>query len=319
MQTAFLGDVVLATSFIQAVKEAFPESRIDILVTPSNSKVLENNPFLNKVITFAKKQAKLKAFWQTLLTIRKNRYDLAFLLHSSLTSSLLAFLGKIRRRIGFKRNLSQLFLTDKVVFRHDCHRLEKNLALLSVFGFDRRLPKTKIYPARLPAVFANGRKTIAVAPGSVWATKRLPLKKFKQILAEFPNLNLLLVGSAAERDLCAELIRGLPKWQNIKNLAGECNILESAEYLRQADLVLCNDSGVLHLAEAVGSKVFAFFGPTVKELGYYPYAKTDKMFEVGLECRPCGKHGHQRCPLGHHDCMEKIATAKVVAEMKKNL
>ncbi len=319
VHTAFLGDVVLATSFIKAVKSAFPLSKIDMLVTPANQNVLENNPFLSKVLTFDKKNGKVKAFACTVKEIRKEGYDLAFLLHSSLTTSLLAFFGKIRRRVGFRRNFSQLFLTDKVEFRQACHRIEKNFSLLSVFGVWHKIPKTKVYPVKRAVVFDNGRKTVAVAPGSVWSTKRLPVWKFKQMLNELPPVNLLMVGSSAERQMCDELMRTLQKPHKVLNFAGKCSILQTAEYLRQADLVLCNDSGILHLAEAVGSKVFAFFGPTVRDLGYYPYIEQDKMFEVELECRPCGKHGHKVCPLGHHNCMKLIDTTRVVTEIRKLL
>ena len=228
-----------------------------------------------------------------------------------------AFAGGISRRVGFRRNFSQLFLTDRVEFRHDCHRIKKNFALLSVFGNKKEMPPTKIYPKILPALFDNGEKTVAVAPGSVWNTKRLPKEKFKEILDRL--VNLLFVGSRGERELCRQIIESLQVNARAKNIAGECSILQSAEYLRQADLVLCNDSGVLHLAEAVDTRVFAFFGPTVKKLGYFPYKKEDKMFEVDLDCRPCGKHGHDRCPLGHHNCMNKIDTTKVVEEIIKFL
>ncbi len=317
VHTAFLGDVVLATSFVEAVKLTFPQSNIDMLVTPAYQEVLGNNPFLNKVLTFDKKNGKAKAFCRMIKEIRKESYDLAFLLHSSFTSSLLTFFGRIRRRVGFKRNFSQLFLTDRVEFRQDCHRIEKNFALLSVFGVLQEIPKTKVYPEKMPAVFDNGQKMVAVAPGSVWATKRLPKWKFKEILDELPTVNLLFVGSADERQMCKELIQSLQNPQNALNFAGKCNILQTAECLRQADLVLCNDSGILHLAEAVGSRVFAFFGPTVRDLGYYPYIAQDKMFEVDLDCRPCGKHGHKSCPLGHHNCMTKMDTTEVVAEINK--
>jgi len=84
------------------------------------------------------------------------------------------------------------------------------------------------------------------------------------------------------------------------------------------DLVVCNDSAPLHMANAVKTDVFAFFGPTVQKFGCYPYRNGDKMLEVELDCRPCGKHGGNQCPLNHHRCMLDVKPEAVYEEIKQH-
>jgi len=100
------------------------------------------------------------------------------------------------------------------------------------------------------------------------------------------------------------------------NLAGDLTLLESAALISKVDLVVSNDSAPLHIANAVKTDVFTIFGPTVKEFGFYPYRKNDKIFEVDLECRPCGKHGGKECPLGHFKCMLEVKPEIIWKEIK---
>jgi len=90
------------------------------------------------------------------------------------------------------------------------------------------------------------------------------------------------------------------------NLAGRLSLLESAAVIGKTELMLSGDSAPMHMACAVGTPVFALFGPTVKEYGFFPTGESDRVFEVDLECRPCSLHGGPKCPRGHHRCMEEI-------------
>ena len=100
-------------------------------------------------------------------------------------------------------------------------------------------------------------------------------------------------------------------------MAGETTILESAAILQKCDLLVCNDSGSLHLANAMKIDVFAIFGPTVQDIGYFPFRENDYVFETELECRPCGSHGAMECPLMHHLCMKNITPEMVLEKIKK--
>ncbi|MDA3861019.1 MAG: glycosyltransferase family 9 protein, partial [Melioribacteraceae bacterium] len=122
------------------------------------------------------------------------------------------------------------------------------------------------------------------------------------------NFGVILIGSKDEKDICQEV---LPSKNGI-NLAGELSLLESAAVIKNCGLMICNDSGALHIANAMQTDVFAFFGPTIQSIGYFPYRKNDFVFEREMECRPCGSHGGKSCHLKHHECMKMIYPDEVL-------
>lgn len=320
LQTAFLGDVILITPLIRAVRKLFSESKIDVLILPQNESILKNNPHLNRIFFFNKRKNKLKSFLATVRIIRKNQYDLAISPHSSTTSAFLMLLGGIKERLGFDRWHAANYLTLKVPHLKGVHKIYKNLHLLSVFSnfdydFQTELfpDKTKIdhFKKRLLEFADNGKPVIALAPGSVWFTKRWPAHKYTE-LSQMLNLagyNLIFTGAPNEHELCSQIINKA----QIKslNFAGEISPIDSAALLSCCDLLVCNDSGAMHIANAVRTDVVAFFGPTVKRIGYYPYREDDIVMEIDLKCRPCGGHGGKACPLGHHRCMQDISVQSV--------
>jgi heptosyltransferase-2 len=164
----------------------------------------------------------------------------------------------------------------------------------------------------------NNKKNICVAPGSVRKTKKLPTNKYIEIINNLTDYNIYLIGANNEKIICDEILYNVSH-ENIVNFAGEFNLLESAELIKHSDLLLCNDSAPLHIGNAVDTPVFAFFGPTVKRFGCYPYREKDQMIEVDLDCRPCGKHGSNKCPLGHHRCMNDIKVEDVINKVNNLL
>ncbi len=325
IQTAFLGDVILITPLVRATKELFPEAHIDVLVIPQTREVLAHNPHVREVLTFDKRRHKMRAFIRMVRTIRNRKYDLAISPHSSATTGYLMLLGGIPERLGFDRRHAARYLTRKVPHLKNRHKIDKNLHLLSVFT-DRKfsgdtelfLPEAACVSAagRLSESTGNGKPLIALAPGSIWFTKRWPQTYYVELarLLSADGFNLVFIGGPDEKDMCNEIIStaGL----NVPNFAGAASVTESAALLKQCDLLVCNDSGAMHIANAVGTDVVAFFGPTVQSIGYYPYREHDKVFEVDLDCRPCGLHGGYSCPLKHHNCMKFIKPESVFRHIK---
>ena len=315
IQTAFLGDVILITPFIRATKKLFPDALIDVLVIPQTKGVLTNNPHIRNILTFDKRKNKLGAFWKTVREMRENRYDLAISPHSSTTTAYLMLLAGIKQRLGFDRWHASKYLTLKVPHLENIHKTEKNLHLLSVFTNRIFTIQTELYAdtqmmTKAEEMIKKGhfknRPTIAMAPGSIWDTKRWPEVHYVR-LAEMlhqARFNLLFVGAKEERALCEQIIQKAGVVST--NLAGETNILESAAVIGHCKLMICNDSGAMHIANAMQTDVFAFFGPTVQSIGYFPYRKNDVVFERDMDCRPCSSHGGEKCPLGHHLCMKEI-------------
>ena len=317
IQTAYIGDVILITPLIRATKRLFPDASIDVLVIPQTQDVLANNPDIENILTFDKRKNKISAFLKTVKKIKQMKYDLAISPHSSITTAYLMLFSSIKERLGFNRGHASRYLTLSVphLDLDGVHKIKKNLHLLLFFS-DQNFPmQTELFLNQAEMQRAReivnqhyfyDRPIIAIAPGSVWFTKRWREEHYITLTAMLfqSEFNLIFLGSKEERLLCEKIIR--ESHAKAQNLAGETNVLESAAIVAHCDLVICNDSGALHIANAMQTDVFAFFGPTVRSMGYFPYRKNDVVFERDMDCRPCGSHGGKKCPLGHHFCMKEI-------------
>ncbi len=318
VQTAFIGDVIIITPLIKAVKELYPSALVDVMVIPQTAGVLDNNPNINEIILFNKRKNKLIAFIKTLRLLRKNKYDIAITPHSSVTTGLLLKYANIKIRIGFDRWSAAKYLTHKVPHPDGIHKTYKNLSLLSVLSEKEFSNQTELFPTQsmvskadvlLKKLKGNSKKLIAIAPGSIWNTKRWSTEYYQQLAKMLTenNFGIILIGSKDETKICEEVLSS----NNGINLAGKLSLLESAAVISKCDLMICNDSGALHIANAVETDVFAFFGPTVQSIGYFPFRENDFVFEREMECRPCGSHGSKECHLQHHNCMKQILPQNV--------
>lgn len=322
IQTAFIGDVILITPLVRETKLLFPDAKIDVMVIPQTSNILENNPHINSIILFDKRENKLKSFLKTLKIIRANKYTLALSPHSSFTTALLIWLGNIDIRVGFARWSAQYFLTHRIPHLRNTFKIKKNLHLLSIFSDKEYNIQTEMFPSDemnsnakklLAPLKSNTKKIIAVAPGSNWFTKRWPLEYYKTFVENLNKLNfgVVFIGSKEERSICEEI----KPISNYVNTAGELSLLQSAAVISKCDLIVCNDSGAMHIGNAVKTDVFVFFGPTVEKIGYFPIRESDKVFQIDLDCRPCSSHGTAKCPLEHFNCMKQIQPEMVLNEI----
>jgi heptosyltransferase-2 len=323
VHTAFVGDVILTTPLIKALRQIYPESTIDVLVIPETAGILSNNPDINKIHAFDKRKNKFKSFFKTVFHLKREKYDLALLPHSSFTTGLLVLSAGIKRRIGFDRNFSRYFLTDKIKFRQNVHRTYKNLDLMKPLSNLEFSNQTALYPSaedkeKINAILSRSNiedsNLIAVSPGSMWETKKWPEDYYRELVQRLrtQGYQVVLIGAPNEKELCERV----KDRSNSINAAGATNILESAALLEKCELLICNDSGAMHIANAMKTDVVAFFGPTVQSMGYAPIHENDKVMEVNLDCRPCSNHGSDDCPLGHHNCM-KYVTVDLVEEFVK--
>jgi heptosyltransferase-2 len=229
-------------------------------------------------------------------------------------------LSGIKNRIGYS---SQKHLTHSVEVDRSLHIRDRVLLLLKDFndGIQTLDNDTEVYlstsdinKAKSLLSKQKGLKKIAVAPGSVWATKKWPESHFIELIKQSKAYEIYLIGGPGDFRLCESIIKQ-SEHLNIFNCAGQLSILESCALIKEMDLVLCNDSAPLHMANAVETNVFAFFGPTVKKFGCYPYRNGDKILEIDLDCRPCAKHGSNKCPLKHHNCMIQQTPGLVFKEI----
>ena len=319
IQTAFLGDAVLITPLLRALKRSFPRSTIDIVAIPQTRELFRYHPAVHGILTFNKKNAFLKpfSFLKLLFSIRKNRYDAAISVQGSMTSSLLMKIGSVPKRIGFA---NQKLVTDKMFLDRNAHAAIRHLNLLKSLTDKTFDPQTELFwsekeKRNSERILAGVRKetpfVLGIAPGSIWTTKRWPEEYFVEllkILSQF-RIKVFLFGGREDRSLCERIIER--SGTNAENMAGALTLLESCSLIHEIDLMLSNDSAPLHLANAVHTDVFALFGPTVRGFGFYPFRQNDKVIETDLPCRPCAKHGGRRCPEKHFRCMRDILPSAV--------
>lgn len=325
IQTAFLGDVVLTTPLFDALASA--GHAVDALVTPAGAQVLHGHPSVRRMIIFDKKgnERGVRSLLQLGARLRRTRYALAVIPHRSFRSAMVAVLARIPRRIGFDRSAAPWVLSEVVRYRKEAHEIDRNLELLLPLGVSvppKAAPSLAISSddglvtrRLLDSAGVVGGPFVAVAPGSVWTTKRWPEDRFVALVRRLAErgVPVALVGGREDESLC-ERIRIAAGKAKVLNVAGHLTVLQSAALIRSAAVLVTNDSAPLHLAGAVGTPVVSIFGATSPAFGFGPRGPRDVVLEIqGLPCRPCAIHGGDRCPVGTFDCMLRIVPERVEA------
>ncbi len=324
IQTSFLGDTVLTTPLLVQLANRGP---VDIVTTPAAAGLLKNHPAVRTVIDYDKRgaDAGLLGLWQLARRLRASSYDVAFLAQGSWRSAALALLAGIPNRIGFSTSAGRLFYTRRVAYRDDLHHAARLLMLARPNG--REPTPEELQPSLAPGAaereavdgFLRERgvrgdeRFVAVAPGSVWGTKRWPY--FPELAVALADAaRVLVVGSDADAPLAQAIVAAAP---GAVDATGQLSLLASAELIGRAAVLVTNDSAPMHLASAMGTPTVAIFGPTVPDFGFGPLApRASVMGHDSLPCRPCDRHGPQRCPLGHHRCMRELSAEQVEARAR---
>ena len=314
IQTAFLGDVILATPVLAELKRLFPDAQIDVLVKKGNEELLQNNPHLNTIYTFEKNKGKFYEIIRLIKLFRKVQYDLSINLHRFGSSGLLTILSGAREKIGFSKNPFSFGYTKKIDHKigDGTHEVERNLALIKDFG-GISIRRPELFPGQNHFDKIERycyEKFYCMAPASVWFTKQLPIEKWIELISLKANEGIIyLIGAPKDRMLCDSIIKQV-KEKNVINLCGELNLLESAALISKSERSFVNDSGPLHIASAMNAPVTSFFCSTIPDFGFGPLSEDATMLQTkeNLSCRPCGLHGHKECPEGHFKCGFGIET-----------
>lgn len=312
IQTAFLGDVILATPVISELKRLYPSSKIDVLVREGNESLLANNLKINSVFTFDKKNGKVKAIFSLIKTFREKQYDLVINLHRFGSSGILAGLSKGKKRYGFAKNPFSFLYTKK--FSHEIgngkHEVERNLSIIKEFGAVEKL-KPELFPSEDDFAIADqitSGSYFCFAPASVWFTKQLPVSKWIELINYYTEFGTVyLLGGKGDLEFCNSIIEQTESKMGI-NLAGQLNLLESAALMKDATRNFVNDSGPLHIASSMNAPVTSFFCSTIPDFGFGPLSDDSEIKQVivKLACRPCGLHGHKACPKDNFECGNNI-------------
>jgi ADP-heptose:LPS heptosyltransferase len=307
IQTAFLGDVILATPVISELKRLYPESKIDIVIKKGNECLLLNNPHLNSAIIFDKTSGKWKSIIRLTKQFRKEEYDLVLNLHRHFSSGIMTAFSKGKKRYGFKKNPLSFLFSKRFphIIGDGTHEVERNLSMIHEFGAEKMV-RPELFPSEKDRMKIDGyimEKYYCLAPASVWFTKQLPAAKWIELIRSIDeNTPIYLLGGPGDVTLCEE-IKKVAHHPLVVTLAGEISILQSAALMRTATRSFVNDSGPLHLASSVNANVTAIFCSTVPAFGFGPLSDDSTVLEVkDLDCKPCGIHGYEKCPQGHFNC-----------------
>jgi lipopolysaccharide heptosyltransferase II len=315
VQTAFLGDVVLTTPLLSAL--ASMHGPVDVVTTPPAAVLLEGHPAVAEVIRYDKRGADAgpMGVWRLGRRLRRRGYSRIYLPHRSVRSAILALLARAPERTGFADASGAVTYTSRVARPRAGHEVSRLLALAGIAP--AAAPEVSLALTEVDRAAADEwmRKRgivpgfVALAPGSIWGTKRWP---YYPELAALLDVQVVAVGGPEDAALGDQVVAaaGGRAW----NATGELGLRAAAALISRASVLVTNDSAPLHLAAAVGTPVVALFGPTALEQGFGPRGPRDVVVQhSGLTCRPCSSHGPRVCPLGHHRCMVEISVERVVA------
>jgi len=279
---------------------------------------LQANPYIDKIMILD------DSFSSTIRELKKERYDYIIDLHNNLRSLRVKLSLRAKSYSFNKLNFRKLLYTQfKFNTMPDEHIVDRNLDTLRHFnimndgkGLDHFIPEEDEYPtANLPEKFNDGYIVLVLA--GTYATKRLPEDKYRQLISstQFP---FVLLGGKNERPMAANILA----WNtgNVVDLTGQLRINQSASLVKNARLVISNDTGLMHIAAAFHKKILSVWGNTSPELGMFPYlpGEGSEILEVkGLSCRPCSKLGYIECPKKHFRCMNDLSEEKICEWAKR--
>lgn len=322
--------MILTTPLLERLAAVGP---VDVVATPASAPLLANHPAVRHVVVYDKRGVDrgVAGVRRVAAQVRALNAGVAYLAQGSMRTAAVARLAGIGRRVGFDTSPGRLLYSDRVAFRAELHHAERLWTLASS-------PGDPVPPRLRPSLYPGVREQdtvdallraagcepftplIALAPGSVWATKRWPAyNALAQHVAEdatFAGARIVVVGGAGDSPLAAAISDALRATGAAPAIdaTGQLSLLASAALLARARVLVTNDSAPLHLASAVNTPTVALFGPTVPAFGFGPLAdRRRSLGEDGLPCRPCSPHGPQECPLGHWRCMRDLDARRVAS------
>ncbi|MBI4746488.1 MAG: glycosyltransferase family 9 protein [Deltaproteobacteria bacterium] len=349
-----IGDVVLTTPVIAALKLSHPDADLDFLVKKEYHELLIGNPKLRRVIPFDGSGHKgLKGLLEVAGELRKEGYRYVIDLHGNLRSRVISALIPGSKTLRYDKQAVKRRLLLLGFKAHTKHTVDAYLSALAPLGAGDsfKIPLNPPFPKgetlspsfekrgegrflKSPTIYLSeeeersagsflselgipeGSPLIGFNPGAGWRTKRWLEEGFIEL------------GKRAVTELGAKvLIFGGPDEVELServsdgigidafSVGGKIGLREAAALINRCSVFVTNDSGPMHIVTAVGTSVVAIFGPTVQGFGFSPLGKS-AVVEKELRCRPCSLHGSDSCPKGHFECMKKINADEVFERVK---
>jgi len=310
IQTAFLGDAILISSLLEKIRVESPESTIHLLVRKGNESVFEAYPHANLAKVWAYDKKHKWASWQALQKeLKAESFDRVFVAQRFFGMGLLSLVIGAKKVAGFDKNPLSWFFSERI--SHDWgtgkHETERNTDLLkSWLGLQVFKPYLSPIKKDLPQGL-HASSYICISPGSVWETKRTPVRVWIDFIKLLPkNQFVVLMGAPNEVHLAEEIEKACPE-HSIINEAGKHGLVDAIRIYQQSLMSYVNDSGPMHICSAVDTPTVAVFCSTIPAFGFGPLATLNRIVQIdGLDCRPCGDHGKISCPLAHYACGNQI-------------
>lgn len=329
IQTAFIGDAILTLPMIEKLKESNPDSLIDVLSIPSTEEIFNASPFVNKVYVIDKKNKDkgLFSLFRFSKNLKKNNYTKIYSPHRSFRSAIIAKLINANESYSFSNSNFKFLYSNIINYSKDKHEVQRNLDLIS-FAYDDK--SWKVIPTlnidensknKVEDFFVNlgaKNKFVAIAPGSIWETKRYPQNYYVEIIKSLAadSFTVFLIGSKADEKLCESILEN--SGQNVINAAGKFSLIESVDFLKRMKILIANDSAPTHLGVCADIPVLTIYCSTVKNFGFYPYnTKSSYISYDNLDCKPCGIHGFNNCPIKTFDCGNLLKPEKILLKTKE--
>lgn len=328
IQTAFLGDAVLALPMIQKLKDKFPSSEIEVLCIPQTKELFEHSKSVSEVISYDKRgiQKSFLSFLKLVILIRGKKYSHIYSPHRSFRSSLIVYLSGARITVGFDIASINFVYSSRVKYIKEKHEVARNLDLI---GVDTNNDNWKILPvvaidssleSNTEGIIRNltNKKVAAVAPGSVWKTKIYPRESYIEIIKFLIEKKyfVVLLGGKDDNLLCSGIEKEFT--DSVKSFAGKLSIIESISLLKKCLVLISNDSAPTHLGMIANIPTLTIYCSTIPAFGFSPYnANSNYVSYDDLSCKPCGIHGRNQCPIQTFDCGFKLLPQTIFSSLDK--
>jgi len=345
--------LLLSIPLLKKIKALWPEQKLVLVCRRGVGDFFARTGLVDEVLEIKKGDS--DSYHQVLKKLKHTDIDKLISPHESVRTAFFVQKLKARSKISFSKPWNGIFYSERIKKNYDLPDALRQLSILQNYDADLKnkietyardekpyvvsksgqLAKTpawasmsmkKFYQSATLEVTATLKKVqleagtvekaIALFPGSVWATKRWTEEGFVQVGQKLAatGVPVLVMGGPGEEELCARVASQIP---GARDLCAKTSIYESALLLSQVAAVIGNDSASMHLAATSETPSVVVFGPTVLEFGFRPWQ--DRVFVVekrGMACRPCGKHGHNQCPIKTHACMKQIANDEVLEKLQ---
>ena len=325
---AWIGDAIMAQPLFRRLHEAFPGLQLDALAPPWVAPVLRRMPEITQIIEapFAHGELALAARYRLARQLSKTAYQRAYVLPNSLKSALVPFLAGIAERVGFTGEARYGLLNRRHTLNAQAlpRMVERFAQLAQAPGallpesaarslpFPRLVSTLEQQAATLAALKLERSEKMAIfCPGAEYGpAKRWPVAHFARLADALQQRGyaIWLLGSAKDQALGDEIVHLSAPTNAPQNLCGRTSLANAIDLIATASLVVCNDSGLMHIAAALDRPLVALYGSSSP--GFTPpLSARAQIIRLGLECSPCFK---RECPLVHFDCLNKLDPQRVL-------